>query len=66
MYMRVYSYCFHFHNDTGTLHGHCQAEKDMVVVWVDAHADINPPLSSPSGNSYMQQTPAQYTCLRIA
>lgn len=34
----------------GTVYGHAQAEKDMTVVWVDAHADINPPLASMSGN----------------
>ena len=34
----------------GTVHGHARAEKDMVLVWVDAHADINPPLSSLTGN----------------
>ncbi|XP_071809810.1 arginase, hepatic-like [Asterias amurensis] len=34
----------------GSLHGHCQAEPDMCVVWVDAHADINVPHCSPSGN----------------
>ncbi|XP_022088666.1 arginase, hepatic-like [Acanthaster planci] len=34
----------------GSLHGHAQAEPDMCVVWVDAHADINLPQCSPSGN----------------
>jgi len=34
----------------GSIHGHAQAEPDLVVVWVDAHADINTPLTSPSGN----------------
>ncbi|ESO92074.1 hypothetical protein LOTGIDRAFT_204097 [Lottia gigantea] len=34
----------------GTIHGHAQVEPDLVVVWVDAHADINTPLTSPSGN----------------
>jgi hypothetical protein len=34
----------------GTVHGHLKAQPDTVVVWVDAHADINPPLASKSGN----------------
>lgn len=34
----------------GTLHGHAQAQPDVCVVWVDAHADLNPPLASMSGN----------------
>ncbi|XP_038073571.1 arginase, hepatic-like [Patiria miniata] len=34
----------------GSLHGHAQAEPDMCVVWIDAHADINLPQVSPSGN----------------
>ena len=34
----------------GTLHGHLQAKPDSVVFWVDAQADLNPPLASPSGN----------------
>jgi len=34
----------------GTVHGILKARPDTVVVWVDAHADINTPLSSPSGN----------------
>lgn len=34
----------------GSIHGHAQIEPNLVVVWVDAHADINTPLTSPSGN----------------
>lgn len=34
----------------GTIHGHLKAQPDTVLVWVDAHADINPPLASQSGN----------------
>ncbi len=34
----------------GTVHGHALMEPDMVLVWVDAHSDINPPQASPSGN----------------
>ncbi|GFO10944.1 Arginase [Plakobranchus ocellatus] len=60
----------------GSIHGHAQAQPDVVVVWVDAHADINTPLSSPSGNihgmplsfivrdlqSYMPQSPGFEWC----
>jgi arginase len=34
----------------GSIHGHAQVEPDLVVVWVDAHADINTPLTSSTGN----------------
>ncbi|XP_076464090.1 arginase-1-like [Babylonia areolata] len=34
----------------GSIFGHCQSLPDMVMVWVDAHADLNTPLSSPTGN----------------
>ena len=34
----------------GSIHGHLQAKPNAAVIWIDAHADINPPLSSPSGN----------------
>jgi len=34
----------------GTVHGHLQVEPDTTLVWVDAHADINPPLASHTGN----------------
>ncbi|CAG5129633.1 unnamed protein product [Candidula unifasciata] len=34
----------------GSIHGHAQVEPDLVIVWVDAHADIHTPLTSPSGN----------------
>lgn len=34
----------------GSIHGHAQAEPNLVVVWVDAHADINTPLTSATGN----------------
>ncbi|ESP01024.1 hypothetical protein LOTGIDRAFT_207734 [Lottia gigantea] len=34
----------------GSIHGHALAEPNIVVVWVDAHADINTPLTSSSGN----------------
>lgn len=38
----------------GSIHGHAAAVGDVGVVWVDAHADINTPLSSPSGNVHGQ------------
>ena len=34
----------------GSIIGHAQSCPDLVMIWVDAHADINTPLSSPSGN----------------
>ncbi|KAL1429802.1 hypothetical protein MTO96_015666 [Rhipicephalus appendiculatus] len=35
----------------GTVSGHAQAtHSDLAVIWVDAHADINTPTSSASGN----------------
>ncbi|BFZ13680.1 hypothetical protein BsWGS_16719 [Bradybaena similaris] len=34
----------------GSILGHAQVQPDLVVVWVDAHADINTPLTSSSGN----------------
>ena len=34
----------------GSIHGHAQAHKNIGVIWIDAHADINPPLKSDSGN----------------
>uniref|UniRef100_A0A0B6ZSF2 Arginase n=1 Tax=Arion vulgaris TaxID=1028688 RepID=A0A0B6ZSF2_9EUPU len=34
----------------GSINGHAQVEPNLVVVWVDAHADINTPLTSTSGN----------------
>jgi len=34
----------------GTIAAACKAWKDTVVVWVDAHGDINTPATSPSGN----------------
>ena len=30
--------------------GILSARQDLGVVWVDAHADINDPITSPSGN----------------
>ena len=36
----------------GTIHGHAKANEDMCVIWVDAHADINPPQASESGNMH--------------
>lgn len=36
----------------GSIHGHAQVQPDLGVIWIDAHADINPPLRSPSGNAH--------------
>ncbi|KAI4895366.1 hypothetical protein NFI96_015946 [Prochilodus magdalenae] len=38
----------------GSIHGHAAYEKKLSVVWVDAHADINTPLTSPTGNIHGQ------------
>lgn len=34
--------------------GHAQQCPDLCLIWVDAHADINTPMSSPSGNLHGQ------------
>jgi len=34
----------------GSIAGMCSAYPDLTVVWVDAHADINTPITSPTGN----------------
>lgn len=34
----------------GTIVGHAKVNPDLCVLWVDAHADINTPLTSDSGN----------------
>lgn len=34
----------------GSVHGMLEHSPESVVVWADAHGDINPPDSSPSGN----------------
>ncbi|KAM5165578.1 arginase-1 [Mantella aurantiaca] len=38
----------------GTIAGHAKVHPDLCVVWVDAHADINTPMTSPSGNLHGQ------------
>uniref|UniRef100_A0A665VP57 Arginase n=1 Tax=Echeneis naucrates TaxID=173247 RepID=A0A665VP57_ECHNA len=38
----------------GSIHGHSAAVGELSVVWVDAHADINTPLTSPTGNIHGQ------------
>ncbi|KAK6329354.1 hypothetical protein J4Q44_G00013320 [Coregonus suidteri] len=38
----------------GSIQGHAAAKEDLSVVWVDAHADINTPLTSPTGNIHGQ------------
>lgn len=34
----------------GSVSGHAQQCPDLCLIWVDAHADINTPTTSPSGN----------------
>ncbi|KAM5129243.1 arginase-2, mitochondrial isoform 1-T1 [Mantella aurantiaca] len=38
----------------GTISGHAQHCTDLCVIWVDAHADINTPLTTSSGNLHGQ------------
>nr|XP_046233322.1 arginase-1 isoform X2 [Scatophagus argus] len=38
----------------GSVHGHSAAVGELSVLWVDAHADINTPLTSPTGNVHGQ------------
>lgn len=38
----------------GSVGGHAQQCPDLCLIWVDAHADINTPMSSPSGNLHGQ------------
>lgn len=38
----------------GSVHGHAAAVGELSVVWIDAHADINTPLTSSSGNMHGQ------------
>jgi len=33
----------------GAIHGHAQVKPDVVVVWLDAHADLKTPATSPTG-----------------
>jgi len=43
----------------GTVHGILKARPDTVVIWVDAHADINTPETSFSGNLHGMPVAAQ-------
>lgn len=36
----------------GTIMGHARVNPDMAILWIDAHADINTPLTSDSGNMH--------------
>ncbi|KAL0969458.1 hypothetical protein UPYG_G00227620 [Umbra pygmaea] len=38
----------------GSVDGHARHCPDLCLIWVDAHADINTPLTSPSGNLHGQ------------
>ncbi|KAK7904150.1 hypothetical protein WMY93_016757 [Mugilogobius chulae] len=38
----------------GSVEGHAQQCPDLCVIWVDAHADLNTPMTSPSGNLHGQ------------
>ncbi|XP_062851775.1 arginase-2, mitochondrial [Trichomycterus rosablanca] len=38
----------------GSVGGHAHQRPDLCLIWVDAHADINTPMTSPSGNLHGQ------------
>lgn len=38
----------------GSVAGHARQCPDLCLIWVDAHADINTPMTSPSGNIHGQ------------
>uniref|UniRef100_A0A4W5QCB9 Arginase n=1 Tax=Hucho hucho TaxID=62062 RepID=A0A4W5QCB9_9TELE len=38
----------------GSVEGHAKQCPDLCLIWVDAHADINTPFTSPSGNLHGQ------------
>uniref|UniRef100_A0A8C7G5C9 Arginase n=2 Tax=Oncorhynchus TaxID=8016 RepID=A0A8C7G5C9_ONCKI len=38
----------------GSVEGHAKQRPDLCLIWVDAHADINTPFTSPSGNLHGQ------------
>lgn len=37
---------------TGGIYGHTLSQPNIVILWVDAHADINPPAASTTGNMH--------------
>lgn len=38
----------------GSISGHAASRNELSVLWVDAHADINTPLTTPTGNIHGQ------------
>lgn len=38
----------------GSISGHARVHPDLCVIWVDAHTDINTPLTTGSGNLHGQ------------
>ena len=38
----------------GSISGHARVHPDLCVIWVDAHTDINTPLTTTSGNLHGQ------------
>uniref|UniRef100_A0A8C4T777 Arginase n=1 Tax=Erpetoichthys calabaricus TaxID=27687 RepID=A0A8C4T777_ERPCA len=48
--------CLFLHHSLaiGSISGHARSQNNLCVVWVDAHADINTPLSTPTGNIHGQ------------
>uniref|UniRef100_A0A4W4HI85 Arginase n=1 Tax=Electrophorus electricus TaxID=8005 RepID=A0A4W4HI85_ELEEL len=48
----------------GSVKGHAQQRPDLCLIWVDAHADINTPETSPSGNLHGQPVAFMLTELK--
>ena len=38
----------------GSISGHARVHPDLCVIWVDAHTDINTPLTTATGNLHGQ------------
>ena len=38
----------------GSISGHARVHPDLCVIWVDAHTDINTPLTTTTGNLHGQ------------
>lgn len=38
----------------GSISGHARVHPDLCVIWVDAHTDINTPLTTDTGNLHGQ------------
>ncbi|CAL1531260.1 unnamed protein product, partial [Lymnaea stagnalis] len=47
----------------GSVTGHTRFQKDIALIWVDAHPDINTPLTSPSG--HLHGMPVGFLCKEL-